>query len=173
MSVRRTALIIVIFAIVACGIGSVQADAASPPPGRAAASAPVLQGERCETVHSSVRPLPGASPTGTICVYVAGQSRAERSGVSFTARSGLLKAISVETLQLSVDGHVMVTIRNVSGTALTGGGVHLVNWWDEPAHLPHGSKSVQVGVYKACMTWTDGGEACTGPGWLYTFPVRV
>jgi hypothetical protein len=173
MSVRRTALIIVIFAIVACGIGPVRADAAAPPAGRAATSAPVLQGERCETVRSSFRPVAGTSPTGTICVYLAGPSTAERGGVSFTARSGLLKAISVETMQLSVNGHVRVTIRNVSGTALTGAGVHLFNWWDEPARLPKGTKTVQLGVYKACMTWTNGGKACTSPSWFYTWMVRV
>ena len=131
MSVRTRALIIAILATVACGVGSLQADAAPTPRGQAAASSQAVSGERCETVRSNVHPVTGTIPTGTICVYLVGQSRTVRGGVSFTAHSGLLRAASVKVLQLSVNNHVVVKADNVSET-VAHAGLHLFSWWDEP-----------------------------------------
>ena len=175
---RGTALIIAIFAIIACGIGSLQADATPTPRGQAVGSPQVASGERCETVRSNARASAGAIPagtipTGTICVYLVGQGRAIRGGVSFTAHSGLLKTASVKVLQLTVNNHVVLKADNVSETVLASAGLHLFSWWDEPAYILSKPNYVQVGVYKACMIWKSGGEACTGPGWLYSARVKA
>jgi hypothetical protein len=170
--VRRTAPIIAILTIAACGISSLPADAAPAPRGQAAASSPAVQGERCETVRSNVHILPRPYPTATICVYLVGQStKTVRGEVTFTANSGLLSGTSVGILQLSVNNRVVVKEDNLSETAAAGG-VHLFNWWDEPAYILSRSSQVQVGVDKACITWTHGGgKACTG--WLYSSRVKV
>jgi hypothetical protein len=166
MSVRRTALIIAIFAIIACGAGSVQADAATTARGQTVASAPVLYGKHCVTVRSSV---PGR--TGTICAILARVSWEERGEVTFTANSGLLGAVSVKTLTLSVNNHIVKVSHNARNTVIAVGAVIPLSWWDEPTTPVRQVK--QVGVYEACMTWRGGGQACTGPHWLYSQPVRV
>jgi hypothetical protein len=165
MSVRRTALIIAIFAIIACGAGSAQADAATTARGQAVASPPVLYGRHCVTVRSNVH-----GRTGTVCAYLARLSGKERGEVTFTANSGQLSAVSVKILQLSVNNHIIEAVHNARKTVMAVGGVIPLSWWDEPT----GDRQIkQVGVYEACMIWTDGGKACTGPRWLYSQPVRV
>lgn len=160
---RRTALIISIFAIIACGVGSVQADAASTPREHAATSPVVLYGGHCVTVRSNAHGW-----TGTICAYLARQSGTKRGEVTFTANSGALSLVSVETLQLSVNHHVTEAAHNATKTVVAFGGVIPLNWWDEPS----GPHLVQAGVYKACMSWKGGGKACTGAGWLYSHAVE-
>jgi hypothetical protein len=162
MSVRRTALIIAIFVTIGCGLGPVQADAASTPRGQAATSVPVLYGGHCVTVRSNAHGW-----RGTICVYLARQSGTKRGEVTFTANSGLLSVVSVETLQLSANHHVIEKARNSKRSVVTIGGVIPLNWWDEPA----GSHLMQAGAYDACMTWKGGGTACTGASWLYSHAV--
>lgn len=161
---RRIAFIVAILALIACGLGSVQADAASASRGQAATAPPVLLGGHCVTVHSNVN-----HRTGTICVYLARQlgGGPERGEVIFTAHSGLLKRVSVQVLRLSADSHAIQTSRNVSKAVIGISGGIMDSWWDEQAHW------MQVGTYNACMYWTDGGKACTGPHWLYSETVRI
>jgi hypothetical protein len=156
MFVRRTALIIAMFAIIASGIGAVQADAAPTSQGQTVA------GEHCVTVRSND---PGH--IGTICVYLARQSGKERGVVTFTSRSGRLRAVSVKVLVLSVNGKVVEVVHNASQSGPKLNGAIPLSWWDEPARI----LSNVVGVNDACMTWTNGGKACTGAGWLYSYPV--
>lgn len=163
MSVRKTALIIAILAIVACGLGSVHAEAA-PMLREQAASTTALIGRHCVTVHSNVH-----SRTGTICVYVARVSGKLGGEVAFTTHSGPVRRVSTQILRLSMDKVVIQTLRNASKAGAGAGTVAIpFNWWDEPK-----PRIVQVSAYKACMTWTDGSKACTGSSWLSTPSVRA
>ena len=161
---RRTAFIFAIFAIMACGLGSARAEAASTSRPQAVASLPKgLYGGHCVTVRSSVH-----DQTGTICVYLDRLDGKQRAEVVFTTRSGPLRSASVGTLRLAVNNVVINAVHNASKTA-TGTGRDIAlpdSWWDEPAQWLRDPKI--VGAYKACMTWADGAKACTGPGWLYS-----
>lgn len=130
MSVRRTALIVAILAIIACGFGSIQADAASTPRGQAATSPLVLLGGHCVTVHSNVN-----RQTGTVCVYLARQGGEVRGEVVFTSHSGLLRRISAQILRLSADNQVILTLRNPSETVTGIGGALPLSWWDERSEV--------------------------------------
>jgi hypothetical protein len=161
---RRTALIIAIFAIIACGFGSARADAASTQRSQVAASpAPGLYGGHCVTVRSSTH-----NQTGTICVYVDRLQGNLRAEVVLTSRSGALKSASAVTVKLSVNSTVINAVHNAKKSA-TGAGRSIVlpdSWWDEPAQWLRSPKI--AGAYNACMIWADGAKACTGPHWLYS-----
>lgn len=161
---RKTALIIAIFAIIACGFGSARADAASTSRAQPAASLPNgLYGGHCVTVRSSTH-----HQTGSICVYLQRFDGKQRAEVVLTSRSGPLRSASVETLRLAVNNVVINAVHNASkkATGLDRGVALPDSWWDEPARWLRDPKI--VGAYDACMTWTDGAKACTGPHWLYS-----
>jgi hypothetical protein len=120
----------------------------------------VLFGERCVTVRSNIH-----HRTGTICVAVARQAGKARGQVVFTSGSGRLNRVSVQVLRLSLGKQVVQTVKNASKPVTGGGGGFALNWWDEPVGI------MQVSVYNACMTWTDGSKACTGRRWLSSHPV--
>lgn len=158
---RRTALVIAIFAIITCGLGSARADAA-PAREQAAVGSPALYGRHCVAVRSAA-----GHQTGTVCVYVTRSGTEVGAELTFSAGSGRLKASSIKVLQLSVNNRVVAEITNVHQT-INGktGVVRRWNWWDE------GQRGVilQVRAYQACASWTDGGSGCTG--WLYSGSVR-
>ena len=159
MSVRKTALIIAMFAIIACGVGSVQADAASTSRGQEIASLPTSYGEHCVKVRSNLH-----GRTGTICAHLVDGLGKEQGEVTFTASSGLVRTVFVKILQISMNNQVIETAYNVSKTVMMKvGDVSIAkSWWDEPDSI-----YMRVGAFDACITWTDGGKACTGPHWLY------
>jgi hypothetical protein len=162
MSVRRTTLIIAIFAIIACGIGSVQADAAPTGRGQAVASWAVSSRGHCETVHSSLH-----GRTGTVCVAVVSEVKTKtvQAEVTFSASSGRLKEVTLQVLQLAINGKVVESVRNVTENVQTVSKVFPYSWWDEPAPAP----VLRAGVDNACLIWTDGSKACTGSSWLYAY----
>lgn len=167
MPVRRTAafVTVAIMAILACGIGSARADAAttSMQRGQAAASPAVLLGGHCVTVHANAH-----GRTGTICLYLTRQSGKAGGQVGFTARSGTLRLVSVQALRVSVAGQVALTVHNMSLVVIGHNVALRRNWWDEPK-----PRVLRMSAMKACMTWTDGSKACTGTGWVSTQAVRV
>lgn len=161
---RRTALIVAILAVFACGLGSIQAEAAATSPGQAAAGPPPL-GQHCVKVTSKHNHWPG-----TICVFVTRPSGKKPAGeVTFTAHSGTLSVISIKTMRVTMGGaDVVPPVNNVSrpATGMTSDAISR-SWWDEP------KTRVQVSVKNACMTWKGGDKACTGSGWLSSQPVAA
>lgn len=148
-ALRRIVLTAAIVAGVSCGLTSVPAGAASP----------ASYGTRCVTVHSAVH-----DRSGTICAQVGVMTGAERSEVTFATSSGSLASVSVKTLELLLNGRVLSTLHNVTKDVVKVIPPITDNWWDEPAG------GEQAAVSQACMTWTDGDQACTGSAWLYSLP---
>jgi hypothetical protein len=158
--VRGTALIVAILAVIACGLGSARAEAMPTSPGQAAASPPPA-GEHCVTVHSNVHHW-----AGTVCVYVTHQSTKNGGAVAFSTHSGKLANVSVKILRVSWHGGgaPIVILKNASGPVSTGSPAILTrNWWDEPF-------GAVASAQEACMTWEGGDKACTGPGWVSSYP---
>jgi hypothetical protein len=162
MPVRTKALIVAIMAVIACGLGSVQAEAAPMSAAQAAATSPPgLFGGHCVHVSSSVH-----HRAGTICVYLSRISGKAGGEVTFAAHSGTLAMVSVQTLRITLDNQPFLTVRNLSKT-VSGSGIGSINrnWWDEP------KGAIRVGARQACMTWTGGDKACTSASWLSSQPV--
>jgi hypothetical protein len=148
----RLILAIIAFSVV------IMAAPATAAPHSPAASQP-YRGLVCRTVHSNVH-----DRTGVICAGIAVRGTRHhpkvRAIVLFKPSSGKLTCVSVGHLYLYVDGN---RVRNESYSAC---GMVLAiptrNMWDGDAGV------ARSGVWHACMYWTDGGHACTGPSWLFS-----
>jgi hypothetical protein len=152
---RRTALIAAILAVLASGIGSAQAEAASPSP---------MNGKHCVTIKSTPH-----HQAATVCLYLDRQSGKKEGVVTFSTKSGPLQGVTVKVLQIAMNGQGIVTVNNphVTVTVPGSGDALTRSWWDEPAG------KMQVRIKNACLTWSDGDKACTGSGWLSSNPVMM
>jgi hypothetical protein len=163
---RRTALVSAICAIVTCWLAVAPATAATSHAARAAVTIKRL-GRNCTTVHSNVRERPVV-----ICVYVdINPTGKPRATVTFSARSGTLREVTITTLKFTVNGRTVRVTHNIRRFLASGGTAIADNWWDEPT-----SNMVRTGrsaAWNACAFWTDGGHACTGHHWLYSKPVPL
>ncbi len=162
---RAKVYIVAVLAVLSCGLGLIATGAAAAPGGHAAPGGPAPLGRKCTAVHSSVH-----GRTGSICVDVEHGAAGVRGDVTFTANSGVLRGASVSTLELLVNHQVVEKLRNVAERVQGTESRLTRNWWDGEGMTP--AVPVQTGIYNACMTWTDGGRACTGPHWFYSQAVR-
>jgi len=162
---RARVHLVAVLAAASCGLALIATGAAAAPRGHAAPGTSAPPGQRCTTVHSNVH-----GRTGSICVYVEHAGARLRADVTFTGRSGTLRGASVGTLELLVGHQVVQKLHNVAEYVNGAGGRFAKNWWDGEGMAPE--VPVQAGIYNACLAWSDGGRACTGPHWFYSQAVR-